>query len=188
MPPADFASWGWRIPFLLSAVLVAVALVIRLRLRETPLFAKLKADGRSSRSPWKESFGDPRNMRLILLALFGATMGQAVVWYQGQFQALFFLNTNLGVRFQDAYLIVGTALVLGTPFFILFGRLSDRIGRKPVILAGCLIAAITLLPDLQPDDRRSRTRRARSRRAAPTPASSSMPRAPSRLRSPRSCR
>jgi MFS family permease len=146
MPPADFAAWGWRIPFLLSAVLLAVALVIRLRLRETPLFAKLKADGRSSRSPWKESFGDPRNMKLILLALFGATMGQAVVWYQGQFQALFFLNTNLGVRYQDAYLIVGTALVLGTPFFILFGRLSDRIGRKRVILTGCLIAAISYFP------------------------------------------
>jgi MFS family permease len=146
MPAADFSSFGWRIPFLLSAVLVVVALIIRLRLRETPLFAKLKAEGRSSTSPWRESFGDPANRRLILLALFGATAGQAVVWYQGQFQALFFLSTNLGVRFQDAYLIVGTALVLGTPFFLFFGRLSDRVGRKPIILAGCLIAAISYFP------------------------------------------
>jgi len=146
LSPEDFAAWGWRIPFLLSAVLVAIALAIRLRLRETPLFARLKADGKASTSPWRESFGNPANARLIVLALFGATAGQAVVWYQGQFQALFFLNTNLGVRFQDAYLIVGTALVLGTPFFLLFGRLSDRIGRKPVILGGCLIAAITYFP------------------------------------------
>jgi MFS family permease len=146
MTAADFTSFGWRIPFLLSAVLVVIALVIRLRLRETPLFAKLKAEGRSSTSPWRESFGDPANRRLILLALFGATAGQAVVWYQGQFQALFFLGTNLGVKFQDAYLIVGTALVLGTPFFLFFGRLSDRVGRKPIILAGCLIAAIAYFP------------------------------------------
>jgi MFS family permease len=146
MPAADFTSFGWRIPFLLSAVLVVIALVIRLRLRETPLFAKLKEQGGSSTSPWRDSFGDPANARLILLALFGATAGQAVVWYQGQFQALFFLNTNLGVRFQDAYFIVGTAIVLATPFFIFFGRLSDRIGRKPIILGGCLIAAITYFP------------------------------------------
>jgi MFS family permease len=146
MTSADFTSFGWRIPFLLSAVLVAIALIIRLRLRETPLFLKLKAEGKSSTSPWRESFGNRANSRLILLALFGATAGQAVVWYQGQFQALFFLSTNLGVRFQDAYLIVGTALVLGTPFFVVFGRLSDRIGRKPVILAGCLIAAIAYYP------------------------------------------
>ena len=141
-----FTEYGWRIPFILSAVLVAIALYIRLRLRETPLFARLKAENRHSTSPWRESFGDPKNVRLILLALFGATAGQAVVWYQGQFQALFFLGTNLGVRFQDAYLIVGTAIVLATPFFLFFGRLSDRIGRKPIILAGCLVAAITYFP------------------------------------------
>src|SRR5256714_4164046 len=146
MPAADFTSFGWRIPVLLSAVLVVIALVIRLRLQETPLFARLKAEGRSSTSPWRESFGNPANRRLILPALFRATAGQAVVWYQGQFQALFFLGTNLGVRFQDAYLIVGTALVLGTPFFLFFGRLSDRIGRKPIILAGCAIAAISYYP------------------------------------------
>jgi MFS family permease len=146
MSAADFQSYGWRIPFLLSAILVVIALVIRLRLQETPLFARLKAEGRSSTSPWRESFGDPANARLIVLALLGATAGQAVVWYQGQFQALFFLGTNLGVKFQDAYLIVGTAIVLATPFFLFFGRLSDRVGRKPIILGGCLIAAITYFP------------------------------------------
>ncbi len=146
MPAEDFAAYGWRIPFLLSAVLVVLALVIRLRLQETPLFTRLKEQGKSSTSPWRESFGDAKNRKLILLALFGATAGQAVVWYQGQFQALFFLGTNLGVRFQDAYLIVGTALVLGTPFFYVFGRLSDRIGRKRVILSGALVAAVTYFP------------------------------------------
>jgi MFS family permease len=146
MSAADFASYGWRIPFLLSAVLVVMALYIRLRLRETPLFARLKEQGKSSRSPWRESFADPANRRLILLALLGATAGQAVVWYQGQFQALFFLGTNLGVKFQDAYLIVGTAIVLATPFFYVFGRLSDQIGRKRVILSGALLAAITYVP------------------------------------------
>ncbi|TMG22076.1 MAG: MHS family MFS transporter [Chloroflexi bacterium] len=143
---ADFESFGWRIPFILSAVLVVIALVIRMRLQETPLFARLKAENRHSKSPWRESLGDPANARLIALALLGATAGQAVVWYQGQFQALFFLGTNLGVRFQDAYLIVGTALLLGTPFFLVFGRLSDSIGRKPIILAGCALAAITYFP------------------------------------------
>src|SRR5207249_28415 len=132
--------------FLLSAILVVFALYIRLRLQETPLFSRLKDQGKSSSSPWRESFGNRANAKLIVLALFGATAGQAVVWYQGQFQALFFLGTNLGVRFQDAYLIVGTAIVLGTPFFYFFGRLSDRIGRKPVILAGALIAALTYYP------------------------------------------
>jgi MFS family permease len=146
MSAEDFTNYGWRIPFLLSVILVAVALLIRLRLQETPLFTQLKSTGRSSSSPWRDSLGDPRNRRLILLALLGATAGQAVVWYQGQFQALFFLGTNLGVKYQDAYLIVGTAIVLATPFFLVFGRLSDRIGRKPIILAGCLIAAISYFP------------------------------------------
>jgi len=146
MSAEDFTNFGWRIPFLLSAILVVLALYIRLRLQETPLFARLKEQGKSSTSPWRESFGHSKNRNLILLALFGATAGQAVVWYQGQFQALFFLGTNLGVKFQDAYLIVGTAIVLATPFFYVFGRLSDRIGRKRVILGGCLIAAISYFP------------------------------------------
>jgi len=123
-----------------------MALYIRLRLQETPLFTQLKSEGKASTSPWRDSFGNGANRKLILLALFGATAGQAVVWYQGQFQSLFFLGTNLGVRFQDAYLIVGAALVLGTPFFVVFGRLSDRIGRKPIILGGCAIAAISYFP------------------------------------------
>ena len=146
MSADDFTNFGWRIPFILSIILVAMALYIRLRLQETPLFTRLKEQGKSSTSPWRESFGNPANRRLIILALLGATAGQAVVWYQGQFQALFFLGTVLGVKYTDAYLIVGTAIVLATPFFVVFGRLSDRIGRKPIILGGCLIAAITYFP------------------------------------------
>ena len=149
MSPEAFASYGWRIPFILSAILVGLALYIRIRLQETPLFTALKEQGRTTTSPWRESFGDPGNRKLIVLALLGATAGQAVVWYQGQFQALFFLGTNLGVRFQDAYLIVGVAILLATPFFLVFGRLSDRVGRKKVILAGCAIAAITYVPIYQ---------------------------------------
>jgi MFS family permease len=146
MTPEDFSSFGWRIPFLLSIILVILALYIRIRLQETPLFSRLKASGKSSSSPWRESFGDPANRRLIALALFGATAGQAVVWYQGQFQALFFLGTVHGVKFADAYLIVGTAIVLALPFFYIFGRLSDQIGRKKVILTGCLVAAVSYFP------------------------------------------
>ena len=146
MPADVFLAWGWRIPFLLSFVLVAVALLVRRRLEETPIFARLKSAGRTTRSPWRESLGEPRNRRLIILVLLGATAGQAVVWYQGQFQALYFLSTTLGVPFTDSYLIVGTAIVLALPFFLLFGRLSDRVGRKKVILTGCLIAAISYYP------------------------------------------
>src|SRR5213594_828799 len=139
-----FNDWGWRIPFLLSSVLVAAALYIRWRLRETPLFTRLKEMGRTATSPIKESLG--RNWRLILLALFGATAGQAVVWYTKQFYALFFLQNIRGVDKVTSYAIVATALALGTPLFILFGRLSDRIGRKKIIMAGCLLAAVTYYP------------------------------------------
>ena len=141
-----FSAWGWRIPFLLSAVLVAIALFIRLRLRETPLFSRLKDSGQSSTQPLRDSLGTGKAWGLILLVLIGMTAGQAVVWYTGQFYALFFLQTQMGVKFVDSYIIVGTAIVLATPFFIFFGWLSDRIGRKPIILGTCLIAAITYVP------------------------------------------
>ena len=141
-----FRDYGWRIPFILSAILVVLALYVRLRLQETPLFARLKEAGKSSTSPWRESFGDPHNRRLIILALLGMTAGQAVVWYQGQFQALFFLQNTLNIPFITSYLIVGVAIVLATPFFLVFGRLSDRIGRKKIILGGCLLAALTYVP------------------------------------------
>jgi len=141
-----FGDWGWRIPFLLSAVLVAIALYIRLKLRETPLFARLKDSGKSSSQPLRDSLGTGKAWRLILLVLIGMTAGQAVVWYTGQFYALFFLQTVQGVKFVDSYIIVGTAIVLATPFFVFFGWLSDRIGRKPIILGGCLVAAIAYLP------------------------------------------
>jgi MFS family permease len=146
---ATFKSWGWRIPFLISALLVLLALYIRMRMRETPLFAKLKAAGKVSASPLKESLASGRNWKLILLALFGVTAGQAVVWYTGQFYALFFLTSTLKVTFVNAYTIVGIALIIGTPFFIVFGWLSDRIGRKPIIMSGCLLAALTYYPLFQ---------------------------------------
>jgi MFS family permease len=141
-----FEQWGWRIPFLLSAILVALALYIRLRLRETPLFSRLKEAGKSSTQPLRDSLGSGRSWGVILLALIGMTAGQAVVWYTGQFYALFFLQTQMGVPFVDSYIIVGTAIVLATPFFIFFGWLSDRVGRKPIILGGCLVAAVTYVP------------------------------------------
>jgi MFS family permease len=141
-----FAAWGWRVPFLLSFFLVAVALIIRIRLQETPLFSRLKASGRASTSPVKDSLGSSRNWGLILLALFGATAGQAVVWYQGQFQARTYMEGVLKVDFVTGDLIMIVALLLGCPFFLLFGALSDRIGRKPIIMAGCLLAAITYYP------------------------------------------
>ena len=144
--PQTFAAWGWRVPFLLSALLVAIALYIRVRLRETPLFSRLKAAGKASLSPVKDSLGSSRNWGLIALALFGATAGQAVVWYQGQFQARSYLEGTLKVDFVTGDLIMIIALLLGTPFFLVFGALSDRIGRKPIILAGCLLAALTYYP------------------------------------------
>jgi MFS family permease len=146
MGAETFAAWGWRLPFLLSFFLVAVALYIRVRLQETPLFSRLKAAGRSSASPIKDSLGSGRNWGLIALALFGATAGQAVVWYQAQFQARTYLESTLKVDFVTGDLIMIVALLLGTPFFLVFGALSDRIGRKPIIMAGCLLAAITYYP------------------------------------------
>ncbi|MDQ3688592.1 MAG: MHS family MFS transporter [Chloroflexota bacterium] len=141
-----FSAWGWRIPFLLSAVLVAIALYIRLKLRETPLFTRLKDAGNASTQPLKDSLGSRRSWGMILLVLIGMTAGQAVVWYTGQFYALLFLQTAMGVPFVDSYIIVGAGIVLASPFFIFFGWLSDKIGRKPIILGGCLVAAVTYYP------------------------------------------
>ena len=146
-----FREWGWRIPFLLSAVLVVGALYIRLRLQETPLFQRAKAQGKTSTSPLRDSLGNRANWKLILLALFGMTAGQAVVWYTGQFYALTFMTAPnlLGMNYVDAYTVLLIAIVLATPFFIFFGWLSDRIGRKPIILGGCLIAALAYFPIYQ---------------------------------------
>ncbi len=141
-----FMAWGWRIPFLASFGLLGVSLYVRLRMAESPLFAKLKRDGQVSVNPLRESFGNPRNLRFVLLALFGATAGQGVVWYTGQFYALTFLQKPLNLDWRLAYALVAVALALGTPFFIVFGRLSDRIGRKKIMLGGCLLAALTYLP------------------------------------------
>jgi MFS family permease len=143
---AAFKSWGWRVPFLLSFVLLIFSLYIRLKLRESPLFARLKQRGQSSTAPLRDSFGNARNWKLIALALFGATAGQAVVWYAGQFYALYFIQTVLKVNYIHAYLIVAVALLLATPFFVIFGHLSDKIGRKKIIMAGCLLAALTYVP------------------------------------------
>ena len=143
---AAFRQWGWRIPFLLSAFLLAIAMYIRVRLQESPLFARLKEQGKSSKAPLRESLGSGRNWGMIILALLGATAGQAVVWYTGQFYALFFLQTIAKVPAVTATIIVAVALVLGTPFFLVFGALSDRIGRKVIIMGGCLIAAVTYIP------------------------------------------
>jgi len=141
-----FRAWGWRVPFLLSVVLLGVSVYIRLRLEESPVFLDIKAVGGLSRAPLTESFGQWPNARIVLLALFGATAGQGVVWYTGQFYALFFLQNTLKLDFQMSYLLVAVALLLGTPFFVVFGRLSDRIGRRRIMIAGCLLAALTFIP------------------------------------------
>ena len=143
---ARFDAWGWRLPFLFSVVLLGISTWIRLSLDESPLFKKMKAEGRQSKAPLRESFGNRANLRLVLLALFGVVAGQAVVWYTGQFYALFFLTQTLKVEAQAANLMVAAALLIGTPFFVLFGWLSDKIGRKPVILGGCLLEALTTFP------------------------------------------
>jgi MFS family permease len=141
-----FKTWGWRVPFLVSVILLAISVYIRLKLEESPLFVEMKASGTQSRAPLTESFGQWRNLKFVLLALFGATVGQGVVWYTGQFYALFFLQNTLKVDFATSYVLIGAALLIGTPFFIVFGRLSDRIGRKHIIVAGCVLALLTLFP------------------------------------------
>jgi len=143
---ADFAAWGWRIPFLVSVLLLGVSVWIRLRLNESPIFQKMKDEGKSSKAPLTEAFGNWQNGKLVLLALLGGVMGQGVVWYTGQFYALFFLQSILKVDGYTANLLIAWSLLLGTGFFIVFGMLSDKIGRKPIILGGCLIAALTFFP------------------------------------------
>jgi MFS family permease len=142
----DFAAWGWRIPFLVSVLLLGVSVWIRLRLNESPIFQKMKDEGKSSKAPLTEAFGNWQNGKLVLLALLGGVMGQGVVWYTGQFYALFFLQSILKVDGYTANLLIAWSLLLGTGFFIVFGMLSDKIGRKPIILGGCLIAALTFFP------------------------------------------
>ena len=143
---ADFDTWGWRIPFLASIALLVISVYIRLQLAESPVFLEMKEEGTRSKAPLTESFARWGNLRLVILALLGATAGQAVVWYCGQFYALFFLTQVLKVEAQPANLLIAAALVIATPFFIVFGRLSDRIGRKKIVLAGCLLAAVTYVP------------------------------------------
>lgn len=142
----EFREFGWRIPFLASFVLLAVSVYIRLKLKESPLFVGLKAKGKLSRNPLKDSFGNKANLKYVLLALFGATAGQGVVWYAGQFYALFFLQSTLKIDFVTSYTLVAIALALGTPLFLAAGFLSDQIGRKKVMMAGCLLAALTYYP------------------------------------------
>ncbi|MET0795022.1 MAG: MFS transporter [Polyangiaceae bacterium] len=144
--PEAFKSWGWRIPFLLSFILLAVSLYIRVKMKESPLFARAKKDGKTSTNPLRESFGNPLNRKYVLLALFGATAGQGVVWYTGQFYALTFLQSALKVSWQTSYLLVSIALALAAPMFIFFGWLSDRMGRKKIMLAGCALGALTYIP------------------------------------------
>src|SRR4051812_20098427 len=145
-PKEVFESWAWRIPFWASLVLLIFSIYIRLRLYESPVFLRMKEEGRVSKRPLTESFLRYPNNKYVFLALFGAVAGQGVVWYTGQFYALFFLTGTLKVDFLTAYILLGIALLIGTPLFLVFGRLSDRIGRRKIILAGCLIAAVTYFP------------------------------------------
>jgi hypothetical protein len=146
MGEEQFGLWGWRIPFLVSVILLGISVYIRLKLNESPLFAEMKAQGRGSRAPLSESFGQWSNLRIVLLALLGLTAGQAVVWYTGQFYALYFLTQTLKVDGSTANILIATSLLVGTPFFIIFGALSDKVGRKPIIMLGCLLAVLTYFP------------------------------------------
>ncbi|AGT10050.1 MFS transporter [Paracoccus aminophilus] len=141
-----FRAWGWRIPFLVSVILLAVSLYIRLQMEESPAFKKMKEEGATSKAPLREAFGQWKNAKIALIALFGLTAGQAVVWYSGQFYALFFINNVVKVDSFTSNVLIAWALILGTAGFVFFGSLSDRIGRKPIILGGCLLAALTFFP------------------------------------------
>ncbi|GAB3886610.1 MFS transporter [Spirosoma agri] len=141
-----FADWGWRVPFILSILLVGVSIIIRMRMAESPLFSKLKTEGKISKNPLAESFGKKQNLKVVLLALFGATAGQGVIWYTGQFYALSFIQKACNIEFVQSNSIVAVALLAATPFFVIFGGLSDRIGRKPIMLAGMLLGILTYRP------------------------------------------
>ena len=143
---AAFADWGWRIPFIVSIALLAISVYIRLSMNESPAFVKMKSEGKTSKAPLAESFGQWKNLKIVILALIGLTAGQAVVWYSGQFYALFFLTQALKVDGATANILVAVSLLIGTPFFIVFGSLSDKIGRKPIIMLGCLLAVLTYFP------------------------------------------
>src|SRR5688572_19866832 len=146
MTAEAFREWGWRVPFLISIGLVLVSLYIRLRMKESPIFTHIKSTGMQSAQPLKEAFSQPANLKRVLISLFGATAGHGVVWYTGQFYALFYLHTILNVHDTSAAYIVAVALLLGMPFFVVFGALSDRWGRKWIMMAGCLLAALSYLP------------------------------------------
>ena len=142
----DFEVWGWRIPFLISILLLVISVYIRMQLNESPIFLRMKEEGKSSKAPLTESFARWDNLKIVIMSLLGGTAGQAVVWYTGQFYALFFLVQTLKVDAQTANLLIAGSLIIGTPFFVICGALSDKIGRKPIIMAGCIIAALTYFP------------------------------------------
>lgn len=146
LTPEQFAAWGWRVPFLVSILLLAVSIWIRLQLQESPAFQRMKAEGRGSKTPLREAFGVWKNAKIALVALLGGTAGQAAVWYTGQFYALFFLTQTLKLDGTTSNIVIAVSLAIGTPFFIFFGWLSDKIGRKPIILAGCALAMVTYFP------------------------------------------
>jgi MFS family permease len=146
MSKEDFAAYGWRIPFLVSIILVIISLYIRLKMKESPIFAQLKATGMTSTKPLTEAFTKWANLKLVLISLFGATAGQGVVWYTGQFYALFYMQTVLKVNVKTANIVVAIALLIGMPFFTVVGALSDRVGRKKLMMAGCLLAVLTYIP------------------------------------------
>ncbi|MEJ6005255.1 MFS transporter [Paucibacter sp. AS339] len=142
----EFAAWGWRVPFIVSILLLGISVWIRLSMNESPAFQKMKSEGKTSKAPLSESFGQWKNLKIVMLALFGLVAGQGVVWYSGQFYALFFLTSVLKVEMSTANIMVAVSLLLGTPFFVVFGTLSDKIGRKPIIMAGLLLAIVTYFP------------------------------------------
>src|SRR5450432_3651012 len=146
MSKEEFTAWGWRIPFLISIVLVLISLYVRLKMKESPIFAQLKSAGMTSAQPLKDAFTKWSNLKIVLISLFGATAGQGVIWYTGQFYALFYMQTILKVNVKTAAIVVAVALLLGMPFFTVVGALSDRIGRKKLMMAGCLLAVVTYIP------------------------------------------